>query len=220
MKKITDWFQRYVLRQLTTPRDIVAASRAEAPLGDRFFGAPADSLHFSAPARLTNAPFIRSTPHLKQWDRADWQGVDPRIAYFLARLQMRLQQMGIPTYVHTAYRTRSAQDAAYNSGASTLRGDRAAHRVGAAGDLVHSNFHWELSRQEWDFIGKVGKEVHRLIQQGLPADDRWGLVWGGDWSKPWDPAHWELQDWRTLPTIQDGDPIRLTPRNILDRMAP
>ena len=22
------------------------------------------------------------------------------------------------------------------------------------------------------------------------------VVWGGDWTRPYDPAHWELADWK------------------------
>lgn len=219
MKQTPIWWQQLVAGILDTPQKIMAAVRGEKPQEDRFFGAPKDALHFSAPARLANASYIRSTAHLKQWDRADWQGVDPRIAFFAGKLQLKLQNMGIPVYIHTAYRTRAEQDDAYKRGNSKLQGDRTAHRVGGAIDLVHGNFHWEMSKQEWEFIGKVGKEVHCLIQQSLPKDDRFEIVWGGDWSF-WDPAHWELKEWKTLPIVKDSDPVRYTPKNLVDRFAP
>lgn len=218
-KTLTMWWQALANGLLKTPQAIMAAVRAEKPLSDRFFSTPEDTLHFSAPARLAAASFILSTPHLKQWERADWQGVDPRIAYFAGKLQQRLRQMGIPTYVHTAYRTRAAQDAAFKAGNSKLQGDRTAHRVGGAVDLVHSLFHWDLSPQEWAFVGKVGKEVHRKIQQGLKAEDRWEIVWGGDWSF-YDPAHWEIKTWKALPTVTETEPLRFTPKNLIDRFAP
>ena len=45
-------------------------------------------------------------------------------------------------------------------------------------------------------IGGVGKEVARKM--GLR------VTWGGDFKSLYDPAHWELTDWRT---VRKPDPV-------------
>lgn len=215
------WFQKLAAGLLDTPQAIMQAVRSEEPKPDqRFFGAPDDEDARNAPLRLKFPTHFYSPGHLRQIDRADWQGVDPRIALFSAALTRRLKGMGIPVYIHTAYRTKADQDAAQARGNSNLSGDRAPHRVGGAVDIVHGVFHWEMNRPEWAFIGKIGKDLHERMMQSVPKSDRYQITWGGDWLKLWDPAHWELADWQSLPNYAEKEPLRLTPKNILDQYAP
>lgn len=153
------------------------------------------------------APFFTSGGYLKQYDRADWQHVDARIQYFAAKLIETMRQRNIPLYVHGAFRTQLEQETLFANGRTKTRYPKAAHCQGAAVDIVHSQYHWELSESEWQYIGKVGNDL--ATQLGIP------VKWGGEWSF-YDPAHWELKGWQDhikYPTART--PIRKTPRAIL-----
>jgi hypothetical protein len=79
-------------------------------------------------------------------------------------------------------------------------------------DMVSTNYAWELTKAEWFAIGVIGKRV----AERLDID----VVWGGDWTRPYDPAHWELADWREAYEVYKGfdvekltaeKPVRRTP---------
>ena len=54
-------------------------------------------------------------------------------------------------------------------------------------DIVHASRAWNLTKKEWDVLGSIGKEIAR--KRNLKME------WGGDW-KFYDPAHWQIKDWR------------------------
>lgn len=153
---------------------------------------------------------------MDQWARADWQNTDRRIAEFSARLIEKLRRdLYVPMYVHCAYRTKAEQDRAFVQGNSKLKWPTAAHPQGAAVDIIHSKYSWDLTRNEWNVIGQIGKEVHRRHNNSLHPDDKYQIVWGGDW-KFYDPAHWEIQGWqKNIRTPDEKEPIRLTPTKII-----
>jgi len=82
-------------------------------------------------------------------------------------------------------------------------------------DIVHGVFAWELTPQEWQLLGKIGKQVAWRLNQALPKERQFFVDWGGDW-KFYDPAHWEIRGWqadvRKLPVL---DPVRKTPRKLM-----
>lgn len=219
------WWQKLVGGVLRSPQAIVSEARSEAVLadagtaGDRFFGVPLDGEYFDAPQRLQRQAHFYSPGWLRQQDRANWSGVDPRIQLHAARLIEALQRCGIPAFVHCAMRTKAEQDAAFAAGHSKLQWPRAAHCVGGAVDIVHGVFAWDLSPMEWALIGKLGLDLHNRLMLGLPEARRYGIVWGGNWSF-YDPAHWELSDWQRLPLPASTAPVlRQTPRHILGKFA-
>lgn len=179
---------------------------------ERFFGTLTDGPIFEAPERLRAPSLFTSEAGLRQHDRADWQHVDPRLQLFAARMIEAFRKRGIPLYVHWAFRTKDQQDALKAQGVSNALYPFAPHCLGCAVDIVHSRYHWELTKDEWAMLGKVGQQVA----------DRMGLKvkWGGSWNF-YDPAHWELSDWRTdwgakyTRVKHIGEPVRLTPRGIL-----
>ncbi|AXH74966.1 MAG: hypothetical protein [Microviridae sp.] len=188
---------------------------------ERFIGKDLDTPIFDAPKRLAFPSYISSDAALRQHDRADYQQTDPRIAFFAAKLIELLRRQNIPFYVHAAFRTKEEQQDAYKRGVSKLVWPRAAHCQGKAVDIVHGTFHWQLTKQEWAFIGKVGKDLHFRMMQQVPKDQRWELQWGGDWSSPYDPAHWEIKHWQShVIETTTAIPVRRTPRYILRHCAP
>lgn len=157
--------------------------------GDRWLDAMPDADFSVTKKRLQVRPgFFTDETYLAQGERADWQFVDRDLMMFAARLVEKFRSAKIPLFVHGAFRSREQQERYFLQGTSKVRWPRAAHCQGAAVDIVHSFFAWELSKQEWAMVGKVGKD--------LAANLGFRVVWGGDWKNFPDPAHWELPDWR------------------------
>lgn len=209
------FFRDLFAGKLTNPWDFMAALRGQRAVnqsapetGDRFINDPVDSLRFNAPQRLQVGPdYMTSDRYLRQHTRADWQQVDPRIELFAAKFIETFRKRQIPLYTHTAFRTKEVQSEMVAKGTSKAVWPRASHPNGKAVDIVHAAYHWNLTPDEWKLFGKIGKELaHKM------AID---VTWGGDWSF-YDPAHWELSDWRDdirkLPTL---DKVEQTPRGIL-----
>ena len=109
-----------------------------------------------------------------------------------------LAALDIPAFSNEIYRTEERQAQLLRAGRSKV--SFGAHNVGMATDVVHSLFAWDMSEVEWRIFGVVGFQV--------AARMKIRVVWGGDESKlpgafsdpadsfRWDPAHWELADWR------------------------
>lgn len=230
MQRMTDFWQRYCSGEFQTLDDFKAGA---AQLGrerdadpdyigwQSFVGRDLSNLK-----ELDHAPLVRlqfpshfnSPAHMRQDERADWQHVDWRLRLFSASLIEALRRKHIPMWVHSAFRTPDEQAAAHASGNSQLGGLRAPHRQAKAVDIIHGKYAWDLTRQEWAHIGKIGKEVLARMNRNLPKKDQLELVWGGDWSNPWDPAHWEIKSWRdNIVQLPIGQPVRLRPRLILSQ---
>ncbi|MBX8785568.1 M15 family metallopeptidase, partial [Ochrobactrum sp. GRS2] len=60
---------------------------------------------------------------------------------------------------------------------------------GMAVDIIHGTKAYDLDRKAWSLLSHIGKEIS--VQAGIP------VTWGGDW-KFYDPAHWELKNWKAL----------------------
>jgi len=182
---------------------------------------------FDVPERLKAPSLLTSEKGLNLHSRADYNGVDNSIQLWGARTIERCRYAGIPLYVHCAYRDKITQNEAFRLGHSRLRYPDAPHCRGAALDIVHSRFHWNLDDMEWYYIGKIGKEVAHQMS----LDIEWGGDWRSDWPKKkrgWDPAHWQLRKWRLCTPLfttfgetelargASGRPyIAKTPRSIL-----
>lgn len=196
VKTFLAWFRRHV--------------RQDDTAYERFMGKHGPHSVQDAPMRLEFRHEMTAESVLRLHERADWTGVDQRIARFAAVLVETLRKQGVPMYVHSARRTPAEQARLYAEGRSRIA-VKGAHTTGCAVDIVHAKFHWQLSREEWRYIGIVGKQVaHRI---GLDVE------WGGDWSF-FDPAHWELKGWRAAPVIRDDlGKVAKTPRFILRQTA-
>ena len=221
------WWQAYRAGVVRCPQDFRYWTLKEFPeLEDRFLGGapPDNSLRFDAPERLKAPPtFAQTRGFLAQHERADWQGVDLMLRLWACKfVQIARKRYGIPLYVQCAYRGKRLQDDLYKQGTSKARFPNSAHNRGAAVDIVHSVHHWQLSPQEWIFLGKIGRAACGSINAYRPRDvyDKplppLELEWGGDWRRNadgigWDPAHWEIKHWKLLPVIAEAQPLRLSP---------
>lgn len=215
MKQINRFFSLLFAGKLSNPADFKAAlqqQRHEDNGADtsfqRFEGEYKDGPVFVAPKRLAVSQNYMTAPHmLTKHNRADWQHVDLDLQIFAARFIETMRRKGIPLYVHSAFRTKREQNLLKQAGRSRAAWPHAPHCQGAAVDIVHGRYHWEMTETEWALMGKVGKAVAKKL--GI------AVTWGGDW-KFYDPAHWEITDWRqNYKTPEAGPPVRQTPRKIL-----
>lgn len=152
--------------------------------------------------QLMNKPFLRTPKYREQQTRARREGANPLLLEFEAALVNDFKRRGIPMFAHNIVRTADEQDALFRQGVTNAKGHRSPHNYGMAVDVIHSVKAWGLDRRSWAIIGHVGNEVAARL--GID------IRWGGDWNDNgvpvwldrqeslWDPAHWELADWRTL----------------------
>lgn len=220
---LTGWWQRLVGGGFRSPQDLYRAARLENPdaalASDRFFSIPDDQLSWDAPARLQAPSMFTAEPYLRQSQRCDWQHVDPRLMQWAALFVEYARKWQIPLYVHCAYRGELEQSRVNREGHSRASYPRSPHNIGEAVDIVHSVFHWDLSRAEWALLHILGLRALDRINATLKKDQKLELVWGGSFKSLYDPAHWEIRDFRDRRRpLVDGPPVRFTPRAILRRL--
>lgn len=216
MKKLNQFFAKLFAGRLSDPADFKEAlhqERVNQQTVDTSFERFTQTLRmdesWTAPKRLaTEKAFFTSEGFLRRQDMADWQNTPIELRTFSARLIERLRRRGIPMYTHAAYRDKATQNSHFANRRSKLTWPYAPHCQGKAVDIVHGRYHWELTEQEWAYIGKVGKDLAEKM--GLD------VTWGGDW-KFYDPAHWELTGWKENydPNPTEGEPVRKTARKLL-----
>jgi len=196
-QKSSKAWQDYCAGRLKTPQDLYAAYMAEleAPEG-RFLSMPEDTDIFDAPQRLRAPAHFHSNGWLRQSERADWAHVDPRLAYWAACFVEAGRKRGVPLYVHTALRDKAEQDRLNKLGHSKAAYPLSAHNIGEAVDIVHGVFHWEMTRDEWKYLHVLGERVLERVNAPLRKADKLALTWGGDFKSLYDPAHWEISDFR------------------------
>ncbi len=137
---------------------------------------------------IRNLDFCLSQKFFEQQQRADRVGAHPDILEFEKTLVRRLRKLGVPMFAHCVMRGEQDQHMAFVSGHSLARWGDSPHNFGCAVDLIHGTRAWSIPRKSWEVIGHVGKEASAA--KGIP------IVWGGDFKRLWDPAHWELANWR------------------------
>lgn len=155
-----------------------------------------------ARASMVRKDFFGTAKYYEQKTRADRSSVDPGILLFERRFLAKMKSIGIPMFAHCVVRSVEEQDKLFAGGFSRARGGDSPHQYGLAIDLIHSTMGWDLPHDPakpvttnkcWEMIGVIGKEVAATAE--IPIE------WGGDWDF-WDPAHWQIADWRRLAGLQ------------------
>lgn len=182
------------------------AQRSAGQADVAFFGVDPD-----APIDLMRNPeFFTSDAYLRQQTRADWRCTSQEVRVFASALILEAKKRGIPLYAHCAYRTPDEQLELFRQGFSNNQGPDAPHVRGYAVDIVSADRHWELSRAEWAYLGNLGKLV--AMRKGIKVE------WGGDWKRPYDPAHWQIAGWDVKPLPPQSDvPYIATPTRLAAR---
>lgn len=227
MRSPAKWWQDYCAGRLMTPRalyraaSLVAEDSAYAEAAERFFIDPKDGPTWDVPERLKAPSAIKSSAALSQHNRADWQNADPRLMRWAALFVELARRRQIPLYVHACFRTPEQQTALQTAGRSRAKAGRSPHNIGEAVDIVHGVFHWNLTRDEWKFLHVLGQLALDRVNAPLRKADKLALVWGGGFKTLYDPAHWEVEDFRKrLGPRVIGPPVRRTPRGILAPLSP
>lgn len=221
-QKISVWWQRFVSGLIKTPQDLIREQRAEiagpADKEHRFLVTPEHGEVFDSPERLRAPAHMLTDSFLRQHDRADWLHTDLRLMVWAAKFIELARKREIPLYVHCALRSEEEQRKVHSAGNSKALYPRSAHNIGEAVDIVHGTLHWQMTKEEWKFLYTLGQRALDVINAELPADRKLQLVWGGHFKSLYDPAHWEIQDYRTrIRRLPVGLPVRYTPRGILAR---
>lgn len=139
-------------------------------------------------------PYVEKAPH---WGRlAAPQGS-----------AARMRALGVPMFPHCIWRSEAEQERLFKGGFTKVLYPHSAHNRGCAVDVIHSTKAWNLTESQWQIVGHVGRE--------LAASKGWKLVWGGDDpgvddAFDWDPAHWELERWRSHAMVRPQPPVRAT----------
>lgn len=152
---------------------------------------PLPNRYDSALRYLRNPVFLAGARHKAQHWRADRTGAHPDILAFERAFIRRFKRLGVPMWAHCVQRSEATQRRHFVTGVTKARPGESPHNHGKAVDLVHGTRAWDIPKAAWDLIGHIGKEV--AGQLGVK------VVWGGEW-RFYDPAHWELEDWRHYPT--------------------
>jgi len=137
---------------------------------------------------LQDWPFLGHPRYQEQQWRAHRENAHLLILEFEKAMVKRCAELGIPMFAQTVVRTRKMQAHLYRNGLSKNDGTKEYAHQHCAADIVHSKYAWKISEDQWKLLGHIGKEVAHL--RGI------AIVWGGDWKDPYDPAHWELAQWR------------------------
>ncbi|MBB3387282.1 hypothetical protein FHT82_000002 [Rhizobium sp. BK275] len=140
---------------------------------------------------IMDRSFCLAERYRAQQARADRAGSHPDIVEFERRFTARFRKLGVPMFAHCFVRGMVEQDSLFAAGLSKAHGGQSPHNYGLAVDIVHGTKAWDLTRKQWELVGHVGHEVAR--QLGVNVE------WGGDW-KFYDPAHWEIANWRDIGT--------------------
>ena len=147
----------------------------------------------SAMRSMINRAQVDSVKYRDQLLRADRAGAAKEILEFEKRLVTWFQKQGIPLFTHCLWRGEAEQNGLAGQGHSKAFWGSSPHNYGMAIDVIHSIHAWNLDRKAWDLIGHRGKEI--AVQSGI------AITWGGDW-KFYDPAHWELKEWKLAKAIR------------------
>lgn len=139
--------------------------------------------------RAIQDPAYMRTPRyeLQQW-RATREGGHLLIREFEKAFIKRMKALNVPMYCHCMVRTPNEQGKVFVGGFSNNDGTKPYPHRHCAVDIVHSVFQWGMTKQQWQIIGHIGKEVAKV--RGID------ITWGGGWNNPYDPAHWQLREWR------------------------
>ena len=154
--------------------------------------------------------YFTSVHYLRTYERADWYMSPAPLRLFTWRFVRALRKKGLPFYVHTCWRDPVLQVALKKNGKSGVKSG--AHQRSSAVDIVHAVNHWEIPDDLWYYVGTLGEAVARDTNLGTGLDGKpLKIEWGGRWKRPYDPAHWQLSDWKHRPIVGPHTPLKLSP---------
>lgn len=152
-----------------------------------------------AATSLVDWSVINHVGHDQRLVKTSRHGMHPRMVEFYLKFSNQLECRGIPMYAFEFYRSPERQNRLKEQGVSKAGAGSSPHQYGCAVDIIHSTKLWDITEKQWAVIGAIGKEVARKMNLKV--------VWGGDWGF-YDPAHWELANWREYRHFGGVQPFR------------
>lgn len=149
---------------------------------------------------MASISFLLSRNYQEQQWRAERKGAHPNILIFEKLFVRRMAKVhNVPVFAHNMIRDLAHQQRLYDQGVSKATPGKSPHQYGCAVDIVHGIKAWDLTEQQWRVMGHVGHEL--AAQLGIK------VVWGGNDGPgdkfAWDPAHWQLANWRDVKKRMD-----------------
>lgn len=151
-----------------------------------------------AAAKSMRAPHLLSTT--KYRDRVasvQRAGAHPALVEFFIKYQRAMERVQVPVFATEFVRSDLRQAELKKNGHSRAGPGQSPHNFGLAVDIVHAERPWRLTKEEYEVVGAIGKEVARRM--GLR------IVWGGDWSF-FDPVHWQIEHWKSYREVMRRRP--------------
>lgn len=153
--------------------------------------------------------FFTQRYYLRLHERADYRDAPMELRLFVWKYMRALRARGLPFYVHTCWRDPADQQRLVDKGYSKVRSG--AHQRSCAVDIVSAIDHWDIPEELWHYVGTLGESVARGLHLGQGLDgETLKIEWGGRWSF-YDPAHWQLSDWRKRPVATSDEQLTLLP---------
>lgn len=142
---------------------------------------------------LIDRVMLKSRKYQEQQWRALQIGAHPEVLRFTRLFVAYMANLGVPVFPSEIVRSAERQNQLYKDGFSKAPAGKGPHVFGLAVDLVHSVHGWNMSPKQWEFFGHVGKTI--------VTTRTCAMTWGGDWPPikervGWDPAHWQLREWK------------------------
>lgn len=149
-----------------------------------------DGSFSSSLSRLSNKPFLDGLRYEHQQLRANRRNCHPDILLFEKAFVRLCAEYDIPVFAHSIRRDKSTQDRLFRDGFSRAKYGESPHNFGMAVDLIHGTKAWNIARKDWSVFYAIGSEASS--KSGVQVD------WGGHFRSLYDPAHWQLKNWRSV----------------------
>lgn len=146
---------------------------------------------------LQDFQFLSTMKYEEQQWRANREGAHILLLEFERKFIKRLAYLGVPCFAHGMVRTETEQRALFDRGVSkAATSEEAPHVNKVAVDIIHSKYGWNIDTHQWNIIRFIGFEVAALLGIKVKNGANWLTHYDPKPKGFYDPAHWELDDWR------------------------
>mgnify|MGYP000417041792 FL=1 len=125
----------------------------------------------------------------------EYRGVHPQIVEFWKAFRDDCSKRNISVRAFEFVRSEKRQNELKAQGRSNASAGESPHQYGCAVDIISSKHAWNLTKKEWDILIAIGDEVARKRKIKMKN--------GASFAGLYDPAHWELKNWKQYKIAQD-----------------
>jgi len=142
-------------------------------------------------SKLTvNSEEIKPGYYIKKLNGVNIQGLQPQMKDALIKMNEKATELGYDLVISSAYRSHEQQKNLKKEKPKLAAGlYKSAHEYGVAIDLG---------------LYKNGKKVSvDQVKEFAHYGEALGLTWGGRWKKPYEPWHFNINNWQNLTEVRD-----------------